>query len=271
MIPVLPVFFIVLLLGAINIAILLIPIRHNLKFLDTFKYFLLSWAMGLLTPARIGEFSMIYYLSRHKVRIGVGTAVTLIDKLITTGLYLIIGFLGLVLFFYSENMQIFFIFLIAYILIFIVIIFIIISDMGRKLIKNILKHNAKKFKGFSKTLSIYIKKRPDLLAYNLIITIIKTILLSLMNYWIFLGFGVYVPFWLVLSISVLGSIISIVPISISGLGVRESLSVVLYSKFGVSASVVFSNHIISNTLSYVSAIVLIALNVNKTKHKKIIF
>lgn len=263
-------FFIIFILGTINIAILLLPLKHNLKFSNIFKYYSLSWAMGLLTPARVGEFSIVYYLNRHKIPLGSGMAVALLDKLITMGIYLIIGFFGIILFFYIENM---YIFLLLALLLFIFILFIFLSEMGRNLIKNILKQHATKFKGFSKTINIFIKKRLDLLFYNIIFTIIKTVLMALATYWLFLGFKVHVPFWLVLVTYVLGSIVSFIPISISGLGVRESVVIVLYAKFGIPASVVFSNYLFTNALNYFFALFLIVLNFydydRNRKYKKI--
>jgi len=253
---IIPVFFIVFILGAINIIILLIPLNHNLKFPNILKYYSMSWAMGLLTPARLGEFSIIYYFNKHKIGMGQSMAAILLDKVTTTAVYLAIGLWGIILFFYKEDMRIFFIFLILYSLIFIIAIVVFISEQGRNFIKNILKHRAQKFKGFSKTVNIYLMKRMDLIIYNIILTVIKTLLMSLIAYWLFLGFGVHVSFWLVLIVSVLGSIVSFLPISISGLGVRESFVIVLYGKMGIAASAVFANYLIMNTLNYVFALLL---------------
>ena len=247
---IIPVFFIVFILGAINIIILLTPLNHNLKFSHIFKYYSISWAMGLLTPARLGEFSIIYYFDRHKIGMGPSMAAILLDKVTTTAVYLAIGLLGIILFFYKEDMRIFLIFLTLYLLIFMMAILVFISETGRNFVKNILKHRANKFAGFSKTVNTYLRKRMDLVLYNTILTVIKTLLMSLIAYWLFLGFGVYISFWLVLVVSVLGSIISFIPISISGLGVRESLVIVLYAKMGIAAPIVFSNYLIMNVLNY---------------------
>jgi len=252
-----PIFFIVFILGAINIAILLIPLKHNLKFSNIFKYYSLSWAAGLLTPARLGEFSIIYHFNKHKMSLGSSTAAILLDKITTTLLYILIGLIGIVLFFYNENMKIFLIFLILYLLVFIAAILVFISEKGRNLVKNIFRNRFKKFTGFSKTMLLYFKKRIDLVIYNVIITIIKTLFMVLTVYWLFLGFGTHISFWLVFCITVLGSIVSFLPISISGLGVRESLVIVLYANVGVPASIVFSNYLITNTMNYVFALLLI--------------
>src|SRR3989344_3145401 len=70
------------LLGALNLKIL-IDCINKIKFLKILRYYLLSWAIGLFVPGKMGEFSIVYFLKKEDISIGQSLAISIMDKLIT--------------------------------------------------------------------------------------------------------------------------------------------------------------------------------------------
>ena len=54
-------------LGTLNIAILLKPLKKKINKLKLFSYYILSWSFGLFIPGKIGEFALVYFLKKEKL------------------------------------------------------------------------------------------------------------------------------------------------------------------------------------------------------------
>ncbi len=72
------------------------------------------------------------------------------------------------------------------------------------------------------------------------ISLIFNVTLITMNYLVALGLGVNVSFWYFLLFVPITSVVLLLPISVGGLGVRESTYVLLFGQAGVSQTVAFS-------------------------------
>ena len=92
-------FLISLIIGAVNLKILLSPLSKNISFYKIFYYSVLSWAVGLFVPGKIGEFSFVPLLKNEGVRVGHGSAIFILDKLITLVVLSIFSLIGIYLFF----------------------------------------------------------------------------------------------------------------------------------------------------------------------------
>ena len=64
------------------------------------------------------------------------------------------------------------------------------------------------------------------------------------------------------------TIISLIPISISGLGVRESAAVVIYSFLNIDSTIVMSTHLIPVIISYSIATLIIFLSLKELDFHK---
>lgn len=222
-------------LTAINLKILLIPLKENIKFKKLYIAYLRSWAVGLLIPGKVGESSLVYFL-KNDIEPNKTLSIFLLDKLIT---FLVLGLFASIGIFFFFGIQKAILTLASIILILIISLLLIKSKTIRNIIIKILRNKASIFKGFNSTFQEYIKNNKKYLFIDFIITIIQWSTAIIPGY-IFIKyyFEQNVSFFQVLSISSIGTLSGLIPISINGIGVRESINIILFNQLGVDSSVV---------------------------------
>lgn len=249
-----------LIIGALNVGVLLLPIKR-ISFIKIFYYNTLSWSLGLFVPGKIGELSLIPFLKKEGVPVGHGTAISILDKLISLMVLSFLSILGFFIFFDAETT----LKLMAVISLFVAgILFLIISDTGRNLIKKyVLRKFSIKFQGFSHLLFHYFRKQKSIIILNFIITFVKWIVNAILLYTLFLAYNQNISFIYILLINSVLMVISLIPISISGLGVRESAAVVIYNLLNIESVITISTHIIPLIISYAIATLVILFSFKK--------
>jgi len=222
-------------LGSYAIKLLADPLKKGLPYFKILKYYLLKWALSLLLPGRVGEASLIYFLKKEGIEVGGGTALFLLDKLITLLFLVITAIFSFFLFFsFSDSIML------AIITLFFSLIglFFIFSRIGSK-------------KYLIKVIS------------NAAVTLVKLIVDSVVTFLLFISLGEVVPIWIIFIITSVIVILSLIPLSVNGLGIRESVAVFLYSKIGVEAAVVVGAYILLLIINYLIALVCLSLFTNE--------
>jgi len=134
------------------------------------------------------------------------------------------------------------------------VIFVTLSNLGREIIKRyILRKYALHFTGFSKTLFYLIKEKPYILLLNFFLALSRWCVGALSVYIIFLAFNHNPGFfyvWLILPLTI---IISLVPITIAGLGIKEGTAVLLFNTINVPPSVSASVYFTFTAINYIIA------------------
>ncbi len=244
-------YFVSIFIGVLNIKLLIAPLNKKISYWNLFRYYMFSWSAGLLVPGKIGEFSICYFLKKHDISIGEGIAASLMDKIITFVFLLIFSLFGFFIFldFYSALLSVM---VIPCILVtFLVSLY---SMRIRNIIKRFIPNKiADKFKGFSRLLNRYAKDYKMLLFLNFLITGIKWFISFLVIYYMFLSFNVHVALGVVIIITAITKIIALIPISISGLGIREGAAVYLFGLYGVESVAVLSAFLTIVVLNYLLA------------------
>jgi uncharacterized protein (TIRG00374 family) len=261
------VWLLIFLIGTFNIRLLLNSLQQRLSFSTLFRYYVTSWSLGLLTPGKLGEFSLIYFLKKEGVPAGEGAATLVIDKLITFFSLGVLATIGVFVFF-GRNGGL----KSATILLLIVIISIclISSEKIRGMIrKYILRKKIIQLNGFSKTFQLYIKKRKNILFVNFIITTIKWIISAIATYLIFLSFNFKIlHFWFLVLIDAVVTIFALIPITINGLGIKESGAVLLFEHIGITGTITANVYILGTILTYfIAALLFFTFKVQKNKRK----
>ncbi len=250
--PIMMSLVLIFLLEALNLKILLGGIK-SVSYLRVLKYHLLSWSVGLFVPGKIGQFSIVYLLKKEGIGMGSGGAVVLVDKLVTLLTLSILTLCGFFIFFSLELALVMLFVLVAGAL----LIMAALHGKSRSLVKRfILRKHSVKFKGFSKMLKSYIKEgdgRKRLLL-NFLLTFFKWGVSATMIFFLFLSFNHFVDYSKILLITPMGVLISFVPVSLSGLGIRESTVAFLYSQIGVSAIAVVSVYLVNLVINYLVAL-----------------
>lgn len=249
-------FLINLIIRTLNFRILLLPLKKKIPFHRLFYYSVLSWSFGLFIPGKVGEFSLIPLLKKEGISLGHGSVISLLDNLATFLLLATFSIIGFLIFF---NLQITLVLVFLLFLLASFFIFFIITKRGRGLIKSyFLRKYSIRFQGFSKFLFYYLKKQKALLTLNIILTFFKWFAHSLIIYILFLGYNQKISLFYIFLISSVLIIISLIPISISGFGVRESAAVLIYTSiFNLTPSIVLSTYLIPLVMSYTTATIVL--------------
>ena len=246
-------------INAFNIFILTVPLHKTITYFQLLPYAILSWSIGNYAPGPIGEASMMYFLKKHDFQYGESGAVFVMDKLIALVVNLMFAITGFIII--LEKVLAIELIIIS-IIFFIGVLFLFYSTWVKDIVKKyILRRYAEKFKGFSTLLREYVKHHKKELFYNFFASWVKVPTISLILY---LGFTAIDPiskpsFALIMVINCAIAIISLIPITISGLGIRETLAVFFYGAIGIPAINVTSAYFIFLVTRYsLSAILLFA-------------
>lgn len=226
LIPAIIAFLSTLILNASKIDILLKSLNHKIHFWRLVRCAASAWAVGVITPAKLGEFSIIYFLKNNNVQIGKGTAISLLDRIISISVISFFAIIGIGVYFTTEKaLQLIILVSIALVL----GLYIIKSKTIRDFIKKrVLKRYSTNFSGFSKTFFQIFNNKRVMLA-NVITTTIKGAVGALVLYSLFLALNTTIAYPPIFFITAITSLLSLIPITISGLGIKEAGTVYLFS------------------------------------------
>jgi uncharacterized protein (TIRG00374 family) len=211
------------------------------SFKDSFLMYTAGMYIGILTPGRLGEITKALYLKKDGHSMGKSLVGAVLDRIIDLFFLLIFVFLGALFFLadYKKQVMIFAGGLIVAIFLF--MIFLKIGLINWFLNKIFIILVPKKYRDSWKTnfqdfindFKIYNLK--DYI-YILVITVISWILYYLQMYVLAKGININVSFfYLSLSITVAG-FITLIPISISGIGTRDAALILMLTPFSIDKS-----------------------------------
>jgi len=243
--------FLLILINTFIFDVLLRSLKKRVKFSDLFKYYAKAWSIGRFFPGRLGEFSIVYYLKKEKIPYGKGSVLALINKLatlITLGAISICGF-----FLFLSKEQAIKLTLLSLGLIVLICIFLFSRRIKGVIKKYILRKYASKFKGFSKYLLYFIGKKKKVLSVVFLISFARAVVAATTVAMLFWLYGVKVSLFMVIIINSLGVLAALLPISASGLGIKEATVVYFYSLLGVDPVITGTIYLLIRVVHYVIA------------------
>ena len=220
----------------------------KLPFLEAMKINLISNFYGFVTPSKLGTVIRAEYLKKYTKSFGKGFFNFTIDKVMDL---LSVTFVAIVFsFIFKDKLNIpigvFFMFFLILIL---GTLFFIKKERSKRFLGFFYKKFIpKKLKSEAKMAfdSFYdhvpkIRYFPLFFVFNLL----NWIVIYLVSYFIGLSLGINLSFIFYLGILPLGTLVTLIPISINGLGTREVTLISLFALFGIGSAKVFSMSIIS--------------------------
>ena len=209
-------------------------IKYNLK--DSFLMYCSGMYIGLLTPGRLGEVTKALYLKKDGYSLGKSLVSVILDRLSDFAfllIFLCIGSLFLISVL-QEQILIMILGIVIAVLLFIIFLKIGLIKWGLDKLFNIFvpqkyqKSWKINFQDFINDLKIY-KLKNYLIIF--LITTFSWVFYYLQMYILAKGAGLSVPFlYLAISVTVAG-FITLIPISISGIGTRDIALILLFSPF----------------------------------------
>ncbi|MBF0497065.1 MAG: flippase-like domain-containing protein [Deltaproteobacteria bacterium] len=219
--------------NVISLYFLLLPIGR-VNFAEFFKHQLESIILGSVTPMQLGEAAIFVYLKRINFPLQKTLSAFFFNKVLHYLMMLLSGFLFLyyVRFNYSSL-------LLWSLLALILMVPIVVGTRLRTIIRDlVVKRYLFRYYAFFELTSDYITKHRGCLLLNALFSFLKIIDCGLEIWLILLIFNVHGDFLLFLSVYNLCRILSLVPISISGLGVLEGGAALALSRLGYEYSAV---------------------------------
>lgn len=221
--------------------------KISIPFKEAFKINLISNFYGFITPSKIGTIIRAKYLEKYGAEIGTGVCNFTLDKILDISSVLFIAIIFSFIFrgFFSISIQ--YLIMVFLILIFLTLVFMkkerskfLLGFIYRKIIPENIKAKARlTFNSFYENMP---KKRYMILFF--LLNIINWIFVYFISFLIGRSLGINLPFIYFLAILPLSTLVSLIPISIDGLGTKEATLIFLFSLFGIEATKVFSMSII---------------------------
>jgi len=211
-----------------------------------------GFAVGLFLPGRAGDMTMIAIAKNKGYEIGQSTSLIIIDKITTLLIYIPIAIIGFFTILHTKELgwSIFFSFLLFMGLLF------LFTKFGRNIIKKLLGKYAEKFSGFYKTFTSLLQNQKKAILLNILMTLLRPILNGLIMIIIFLSLGYNLSFFSAVIITTITLIVSIIPITPNGFGIREGLGIILLSEAGVPSETTIAMYLILLSISCICTIIL---------------
>lgn len=237
-----------LILGGLNLWILLRPVKRTIPLIQVVTYSMVSWAVGLFTPGKLGEFSVAYLLNKDGLEISKGVAVALVDKFVTLSTLMICSGIGMFILF-GTKYTIFFSVGLASLLI---AVYLLIFCVGQI--------NARKpvtwLRDFQSSLTDFFKDNKGILVINFFLTMIKWCITGLSFYVVFASFGSSANVALIIIISMTITFINIIPVTLHGLGLKEIAAIYLYGMIGVPQEIAVVSSLFFSILAYALGLII---------------
>jgi uncharacterized protein (TIRG00374 family) len=240
-----------LVLSGLNVLISVWPFQ-KISFSKAVKYYFFSWSVGFLGPGKVGDFSIIPLLQRERVSIGQATASAILNKITTVFTLFFLSACG-VMFFFEPSYA--FQLILAGVAVLAVSVFLVWTPLGRGWIKKILGKKSSWFAGFGIAMDSYFSKHRGIVALNELVTIIQWLILAAFTLTLFWGFGFFPSFWDVVFVACISSVVSMIPISPNGIGVREVTYAFLAGLAGWPAITTVSVIAVSLTIHYAIVVI----------------
>lgn len=246
-VPVMALFIITVFLGAANLKILL-DAKCRMNFSEYFREYFYSWAVGSILPGRVGDFSLAF-LIREKIPAAESSAIILLDKLITLVVLSLAACLSMALFFGANSgLQAAGILIVCWI----IGIIALFSEPGNKLISRIIpKRLEGQYRSFHSTTAHFLAKEKTRMAANLVVSIIKIWVQSYAFIIILSGLGVAARAEHIFLITSASTIISFVPITAGGVGIKEGAFAYMALQIGIPPEKSIATAAISAGLNYI--------------------
>lgn len=230
------------LLGSFN-AYLVVAIDSTVSYSKFLACYWFSWALGLVVPGQVGDVaSLTLLLKRAGLDWSKIMARAVLDKFISFFVMALLA--GLALFRYSAMVEIE-TGAVAWIAATAVVLTAAAYYLARKILATHKVAWVDKIRSSFKDLAGFVRKRPALVAINFFGTTLKILLIGTAYWYVFLAGGAENPPWFeVILLVTVSSLVAYIPISFNGLGTVEVTGILLFSFLGLGQELVLSSYLV---------------------------
>jgi len=218
---------------------------HRFSFPKILKYYFIGIGLGTFTPGRLGDFVKALFVNRKIRSLGQSFSSVLVDRIIDLIVLLALGILSSLAFIYLYGVTIISIPLIAVLVAVPCIGFYLLFN--KKLLKKVLRpfyralvpeqYKEKLKAGFDPFLSSAqsLLKNRNLLAFAIFFSLVSWGLETLTQFLLAMSLGIELSLTFILMVMSLSTLVSLLPLSVSGIGTRDALLILLFSLQAIPA------------------------------------
>ena len=233
----------------------------NYKLSDSILMYGSGLYIGLLTPGRIGDFIKVLYLKNDGNSVGKSFVSVFIDRIADLLFLIIFGYIGMFFFIHLFRKQV-------YILSFIFIIFLLIiifAVTNKKTAKGILRNMFRffipekykekikvNFNDFYNDLKLLDKNKLYVVS---LLTLSVWLIYFTQTFLLAMALHINISFVYLSICAAIAGLITLIPVSISGIGTRDITLIVLFSFLGISRESAVAVSMLILSMSVVMAII----------------
>jgi len=220
----------------------------SLPFPECFRIITVTAFLATITPGRLGEFARVFYLRQKGHSVAKSSVSVFIDRAQDISYIIVFGSLGIILF---SGILLQKTVLVAYTCLALLLVFaaLMFSRKTREgLFRLMIRVLPKKYRDFvSRHMERFLGDLRKVSIWSFIYAMFISLCLWLMTFsTIYVSaniLGISISFLWVCLISALSTLVSLIPISISGLGTRDAVVILVFQQIGLSAeqAVAFSS------------------------------
>ena len=213
-------------------------IEYSLK--DSTIMYAAAMYIGALTPGKIGDFIKIFYLKGDGHPFGKSFATVLLDRLFDLGSLFLLGYAGMLLFIALFEKAILILSGILAGTMLLIIFFLYKKDFSVGILEYISSHFIpEKYRdsantGFSDLYNGIKTLNTNQFVLATFITFLGWAIYFITMYLLALSIDITIPFFYLATCVSISAVITLIPISISGIGTRDATLIILFSYLGLS-------------------------------------
>jgi glycosyltransferase 2 family protein len=250
----------IVLYNSISFYFLFQQINVKISLKDLFKFKLVSRAFSVFFLGQFGEASIAPILKSQEIDISMGKSLALvtIDKIISLIVVTISSSYILTLHFSEFSFLKVFVTIISIITLFIILVS---SEKFWLFLKDkFLKNKNHLFEGYRKSIFEILRKGKKAIVIDIVMTLLWLSSYAYIINIFFSSFDTSVNILKIASILAASSVISLLPISLSGAGVRESVLIFLFTKTGIDPTISTAIFLTSLLFTYLYSVIIITLS-----------
>lgn len=227
-------FIVLVLLRSARLQKALCDVGQKVSLKDSAVAILEPALLGMLTPGRIGEFSRVAYLRTHDVSVSTAASVVMIERLLDVGVLLVFGLAGVAYIFRPSAGYLEFSMFVAGGLGFIFLIIHYFSALWGYAQKFLMAIAPGYLVRFIKPWSIDFMVVMNLSAKKMLAISVACFCMSLLQiYFLACAFGIVADYLIVGVAYTVSTLVTVLPISIGGLGTREATYIFIMGHQGI--------------------------------------
>ena len=213
----------------------ILDIRYSLK--DCFAVYSIGLYIGLLTPAKLGDFIKVLYLTKEKFSVRRSLISVVGDRVFDFIALLVFGITGMAVFF-KDSLHSSFYLTVSILIVGMVLCITCYRKKGALLLVRMANSLVpKKYKDSMKINNLL----ADLRLFKgrnaiwlSVLTLAKWSIFFLLSYILVLSIGIDISFFNATMSIAVASMAAVLPISIAGIGTRDAALILLFSRLGLS-------------------------------------